>query len=90
MPITNVKFVGLLLDEKTMLFDQSITVDSMLKTFLNETNSPLFLDTEKILFMFKGRVLNMPKFLNKNLSEVFKSDKAIIKVTDCDNMVGRG
>ena len=63
---------------KTIIFDSSITIDSMLKLFLNETHSN---PKEKLNFIYKAMVLNNTKNLNKKLSEVFKSNNQTIKVT---------
>ena len=90
MPSISVNFIGNF-GKKKCEFDQSITVDAMLKTFLNGTNSRLTLDPGEISFVFQAKILNIPIFLNKSLSEVFRSgNRNDIKIMDCANVIGSG
>ena len=90
MPSTLVNFVSTF-GKKQFEFDQSITVETMLKTFLNETNSPLILKIDDMTFLFINKILNLHNVLNKSLSEVFKSrDQNEIRIIDCANVIGRG
>ena len=90
MPSVLVNFSGEF-GKKQFEFDQSITVETMLKTFLNETNSRLTLEPGEITFAFKMKILNNPNFLNKSLSEVFRSgNRNDIKIMDCAGVIGSG
>ena len=76
-------------DRKNIIFDRSITIDSMLKSFLNEIHLKPCCDREYITFMYNAMVLNHPNNLNKTLSEVFKNCNYVsIKVIEPNNVRG--
>lgn len=78
-------------NNKWFLFDDSCTVEYILKKFLEETNSEINLDSKKIIFMFKNRILNRGTDLNKRIREVFRHDNAIkIRVIDHGNIIAAG
>ena len=80
-----IKFILDNSDEKTFEFDESITVESMLKSFLEKTNSKINLDPQYVTFMYNCIILNNYNNLHKKISEVFKGRghfklKLLIKV----------
>ena len=90
MPSVSVNFISAF-GKRQFEFDQSITVETMLKNFLNETNSRLTLEPDEITFAFQAKILNTPNFLNKSLSEVFRSkNRNDIKIMDCAGVIGSG
>ena len=67
-----IKFILDNSDEKIFEFDESITVESMLKSFLEKTNSKINLDPQYVTFMYNCIILNNYNNLHKKISEVFK------------------
>ena len=76
------------LNKKIFHFNSSQTIESILKTFLKETNSKMSLDLNDIIFIFGGKILNKNNFLHKNISEVFKHQRYNkIKIIDTNEII---
>ena len=85
-----VSFIGEIedLNKKIFHFNSSQTIESILKTFLKETNSKMSLDLNDIIFIFGGKILNKNNFLHKNISEVFKHQRYNkIKIIDTNEII---
>ena len=79
------------LNKKIFHFNRSQTIESMLKTFLEETHSKMSLDIKDILFIFGGKILNKDNFLHINISKVFKYQRYIkIKIIDTNEIIYNG
>ena len=66
----------------------SCTIDQMLDIFLLKTNSIRDKDTQKISFMYLGKILNSERNLNKTISQLKIINNCKIKVIDHGNIVG--
>ena len=81
-------------DEDTKNRDLKISRDSTMREallyFLRDTNSILTLELEKIQFMNKAKLLNVPKILDKKVGEHFNrtTQNIKIKVLDAGNILG--
>jgi len=93
MPKINIEFIEESL-EKTFEYEESCTIEEMLKDFLRQTHSKMTLDPEEIMFIYKSRILNKERYLlNKTVKEVFKAQEKYlirIKVIDYCGVVGCG
>ena len=69
-------------------FPPSMTVKELLNTFLKDTKSVNELGLEKIQFIYKGKILNSPQFLDKQAKEIFRFQNHKIKVWDANNIIG--
>ncbi len=69
-------------------FDSSDNIRGILNSFLKKTNSKNELSLEKIQFVYKGKLLNSPQFLEKNAKEIFRFQNHKIKVWDVNNIIG--
>ena len=69
-------------------FDPSDKIRDVLNAFLQKTKSINELSLEKIQFIYKGKILNSPQFLEKNAKEVFRFQNHKIKVWDANNIIG--
>ena len=50
-------------------YEESCTIEEMLKDFLRQTHSKMTLDPEEIMFIYKSRILNKERYLlNKTVS----------------------
>ena len=76
------------LPKTTFDFDKKITVKEMLNRFLQSTNSITTLDTKKIMFFHGTNLINLPKFLDKNIENVFGRGKITIQIKDKGNIIG--
>ena len=67
-------------------FDIETTIESMLLTFLNNTNSKITLDPAKIAFFYLERFLNQKNsdFLKKKIKDVLRIQKNICKIRVID------
>ena len=76
MSTLNVNFITEYEDmnRKNYEFNEQITIESMLKTFLRNTNSTITLEPHLISFIYHSKILNSNRFLNKQLREVFKRE----------------
>ena len=77
------------LKRKLYVFNISVTIESMLKTFLKEFNSKIPLDQKYIIFTYNSKILNSEKYLHKKVSDVFENGNRdnFIKVSECGNIV---
>lgn len=85
-------------DTDTILYgiDPKITtVRELIEKFLVKSNSITNIDvedTDKIIFMFNGKIINTPKFLNKYLCDkqinLVESDKSLL-VTKGEDIIGQ-
>lgn len=69
-------------------FPPSMTIKELLNTFLKDTKSVNELGLEKIQFIYKGKILNSPQFLDKQAKEIFRFQNHKIKVWDANNIIG--
>ena len=69
-------------------FDPLDKIRDVLNAFLQKTKSINELSLEKIQFIYKGKILNSPQFLEKNAKEVFRFQNHKIKVWDANNIIG--
>lgn len=84
----NIKFIYRKNLDITLDFDKKITVREMLNTFLDKTNSIKTLDQKKIMFFHGTNLLNLPKFIDQNIENVFGRGKITIQVKDKGNFIG--
>ena len=92
MPKINIEFIEESL-EKTFEYEESCTIEEMLKDFLRQTHSKMTLDPREIAFLYRAKLLNYESYLNKTLKEVFKARKKSsirIKVIECCGVVDCG
>ena len=77
-------------DTKTIQYDRNQTIESLLNTFLVETNSIKTLDTTKIYFMYNSSIINNKNKLQKKIKDIFKnsSNEFKINVTDTEGVIG--
>ena len=71
----------------------STTCEQLIRKFCEKSSTPFTIatNTDKIAFLYNGRVLNTPNFLNRTLSSInlTKTDKKII-IKDMGNLVNQG
>ena len=72
--------------EMTVL--KTLTVQQLIKLFLEETNSKLDANSDKICFQYGIRILNDPLYFNRTLSSLKIRDNHIIRVNDIGNIIG--
>ena len=77
---------------KCMEFPKDTKVRNALIEFFKSTNSKIVLEPEKISFIYKANILNIPKNLDKSLEQIFKRNpkNCIIKVMDTGSVIGGG
>ena len=87
-----VKITFVLKDGKNTLdIENSSTIENMLREFLKKTNSRFILDTDKIVFMYKSRILNINPNLKKTVGEMFnRSEVVSIMVNEVEPIIGSG
>ena len=61
-------------------FPESITIESMIKTFLKSNNSKIPLGTEHISVIHNSRLINDENYLHKKISTIFKNPSTIYHV----------
>ena len=76
------------INKQLFVFDPSLTVKEMLQIFLKDTQSKSELNLDQIQFVFKGKILNSPQFLDKHLRDIFRFSNHKIKVWDSKNIIG--
>lgn len=84
----NIKFIYRKNLHVTLDFDKKITVREMLNAFLDHTNSIKTLDQKKIMFFHGTNLLNLPRFIDKNIENVFGRGIITIQVKDKGNFIG--
>ena len=78
------------LNRKLFEFNKSVTIESMLKTFLKEFDSKIPLDQKYIHFLYNSIILNSENYLHKKVSDIFVANRTYtIKVSQCGNLVFR-
>ena len=87
-----VKITFVLKDGKNTLdIENSSTIENMLREFLKKTNSRFILDTDKIVFMYKSKILNINPNLKKTVGEMFnRSEVVSIMVNEVEPIIGSG
>ena len=87
-----VKITFVLKDGKNTLdIENSSTIENMLREFLKKTYSRFILDTDKIVFMYKSRILNINPNLKKTVGEMFnRSEVVSIMVNEVEPIIGSG
>ena len=87
-----VKITFVLKDGKNTLdIENSSTIENMLREFLKKTNSRFILDTDKIVFMYKSKILNINPNLKKTVGEMFnRSEVVSIMVSEVEPIIGSG
>ena len=58
-----------------ILYNKNKTIQSLLEKFLIETNSKMILDTNKITFVNKSKLINNSNVLSQKIHELFKPRK---------------
>ena len=58
----------------------STTIEQLIRKFCSKSYTPFTTDPDKIAFIYNGKVLNSPNFLNRTLSSInrTKNGKTII------------
>ena len=69
-------------------FESYYSIRQVLQSFLNKTKSKNNINLDKIQFIYKGKLLNSPQFLDQKASEMFKFQNHKIKVWDSENIIG--
>ena len=69
-------------------FESYYSIREVLQSFLNKTKSKNDLSLERIQFIYKGKILNSPQFLNQKANEIFRFQNHKIKVWDSENIIG--
>ena len=62
----------------------------MIESFLKTVQSIKIFDLKKIMFIYSGRILTLPIFINQKIENVFQRGKIIIEVKDKGNFIGGG
>jgi hypothetical protein len=76
------------INKQLFLFASNITIKEMLNNFLQQTNSKIELHSDNIQFIYKGKILNTPAFLDKKVGEIFRLSNHKVKVMDSKNIIG--
>ena len=69
-------------------FESYYSIREILQSFLNQTNSKNDINSEKIQFIYKGKILNSSQFLDQKASDMFRFQNHKIKVWDSENIIG--
>ncbi len=81
-------------DKSETLVDEidpnSTTCEQLIRKFCSKSRTPFTTDTDKIAFLYNGKTLNTPNFLNRTLSSIklTKTGKKII-IKDMAHLVGQ-
>jgi hypothetical protein len=73
---------------KSIEFDIKTNIESMLKTYLNETNSKQSLKNSDILFIYGDKILNSNPFIHMKIENIFNRQKKTITVKDKNKIIG--
>ena len=75
-----------------MNFPETTKIEDALIQFLRKTNSIVSLSPEKISFLFNSKIINLPNYLNKTLSQIFRprTKNIKVKVISYRNILGGG
>ena len=68
----------------------STTCEQLIRKFCSKSSTPFTTNTEKIAFLYNGKTLNSPNFLNRTLSSIklTKNYKQII-IKDMAHLIGQ-
>lgn len=68
----------------------STTCVQLIRKFCSKSYTPFTTDPDKIAFLYNGKVLNLPNFLNRTLSSInlTKDGKTII-IKDMAHLIGQ-
>ena len=83
-------------DDSETLVDEidpnSTTCEQLIRKFCSKSRTPFTTETDKIAFLYNGKALNSPRFLNTFLSSseinLTKTDKKII-IKDMAHLLGQ-
>jgi hypothetical protein len=73
---------------KSIEFDIKTNIESMLKTYLNQTNSKESLNISDIVFIYGDKILNSKPFINQKIENIFNRQKKTITVKDKNKIIG--
>ena len=73
---------------KSINFDIKITVKEMLTKYLEETVSIKSLNTNDILFIYGGLILNTQNLINESIEKVFNRQKKTITGKEKKRIIG--
>ena len=77
------------INKKLFEFEPSLKIRDMLKIFLSKTQSRNELNLSLIHFVYKGKVLNSPLFLDKYIKDVFRfNNNNKVRVLGTKNIIG--
>ena len=67
---------------KTIVVKRDLSIEDALLTFFRETFSIRTLDDTDLMFIYKGRILNEPKYLKKKINQLFHVNNCVITVKE--------
>ena len=68
----------------------STTCVQLIRKFCSKSSTPFTTDPDKIAFLYNGKVLNLPNFLNRTLSSInLTKDGRAIMVRDMAHLIGQ-
>ena len=84
---SDVDYSVILVDE---IDPNSTTCEQLIRKFCSKSSTPFTTDPDKIAFLYNGKVLNLPNFLNRTLSSInlTKDGKTII-IRDMAHLIGQ-
>ena len=59
-------------------YDENMTIENFMKDYLKNHTNYVTLDPKVYLFKTNGKVLNVPRFLNKTLADLIRPNGRII------------
>ena len=88
--MARITFISDIIGEYTFEYDNSCTIEEVLKDFLSKTNSKIVLDYNKITFLFHNLVLNNSQNLKKTVGEMFRKKIIKINIFEYQPIIGSG
>ena len=85
--MTKITFCGAK-GQYTFEYDNSCTIEEVLKNFLEKTNSRIVLDPNIITFMCQTKILNMGQNLKKTVGEMFRNKIIKITISEVEPIIG--
>ena len=77
------------INSKLFEFEPSLKIRDMLKIFLSKTQSRNELSLSLIEFVYNGKILNSPLFLDKYLKDIFRFNNNInVRVMESEKIIG--
>ena len=86
--MTRITFISDIIGEYTFEYDNSCTIEEVLKDFLEKTSSRIVLDPNIITFMFQTKILNMGQNLKKTVGEMFRNKIIKITISEVEPIIG--